>query len=156
MQAERKRPTGITIIGILKIIAGILGFIGGIVLIASGPTVSQINENDTSDTMNTDGEISKFDRYLQIFGIISVPIGVANIIVGIGLLKGKGWAWIGAVMLSIISIIVTLVYLVILGGGGAARIGEITVSIIINGIILWYLYRPNVRSYFGRIKIQTP
>lgn len=168
MQAERKRPTSVTIIGILKIIGGILLLMGGAVLIALGPLISQINEKDTSsalegnlfsddnntDTLTTNSELSKFGGYLHIFGIISIPLGIANLIVGIGLLKGKGWAWIGAVILSIISIIFNIVYIAILGGVEDDSIGGTIVGLTIDGIILWYLYRPNVKSYFGRVKTQ--
>lgn len=154
METERKRPTGVTIIGILNIIGGILGLIMGFVLIALGPTLSQISENDTSDTMNTNIELSKIDDYLHIFGIISIPIGIASLIVGIGLLKGKGWAWSGAVILSIISIVFNLVYAALLGGVEASSIGGTIVGIIINGIILAYLFKSNVKSYFGKVKRQ--
>ena len=169
MEIERKRPTGVTIIGILKIIGGILVLIGGFVLISIGPIISQMNGNDQSstlvgnqfsdgndtNTMITNSQLSKVSGYFNIFGIISIPLGIANLIVGVGLLKGKGWAWLGAVILGIISIVFNVVYLAILGGVDAASIGGTVVGIIIDGIILWYLFRPKVKEYFGRVKIQT-
>jgi hypothetical protein len=39
-------------------------------------------------------------------------------------------------------------------GDISSIIGQI-VGVVINGIILWYLYRPNVKSYFGKVKIQA-
>jgi uncharacterized membrane protein len=39
-------------------------------------------------------------------------------------------------------------------GDISSMIGQI-VGMVISGIILWYLYRSNVRSYFGKVKIQA-
>jgi hypothetical protein len=36
-----------------------------------------------------------------------------------------------------------------LGGGGFVNI----INIIIGGVIIYYLYRPTVKAYFGRVKI---
>jgi len=76
-------------------------------------------------------------------GIGSILLGIASLVVAWGLLKGAGWAWIITLILTIISVIVNVAH--IAGGNTASIIG-----IIINGIIIYYLYRPNVKSYFGR------
>ncbi len=118
---QRDRPIGITIIAILMIISGILFIIGGIGLTALG-VVSLV---------------------FLAGGIGSILLGIASLVVAWGLLKGAGWAWIVTLILTIISIIVNVASL---AGGNTANI----IGIIINGIIIYYLYRPNVKSYFGR------
>ncbi len=81
--------------------------------------------------------------FLVIGGIL-IAIGVFSFVVAYGLLKGKSWAWILTVVLSIISIVVAVISIVTTGS-----IPNI-ISIIISGIILYYLYRPHVKAYFGK------
>ena len=118
---ERNRPIGITIIAILMIISGILFIIGGIGFTALGVVSIAFLAG----------------------GIGSIILGIASLVVAWGLLKGAGWAWIITLIITIISIIANIVSLV--SGNTASIIG-----IIIEGIIIYYLYRPNVKSYFGR------
>jgi hypothetical protein len=85
------------------------------------------------------------------FGAVLVAIAVVSFTVAYGLLKGKGWAWTVAIILSIISIVWNVVTL-----ATAANFGGI-ISIIISGIILYYLFRPHVKAYFGKgVSPSTP
>jgi hypothetical protein len=84
------------------------------------------------------------------FGITLVVIAIVSFIVAYGLLKGMGWAWTVAIILSIISIVWNVVTLVTAGNLGGI------ISIIISGIILYYLYRPHVKAYFGKGVSQSP
>jgi hypothetical protein len=77
------------------------------------------------------------------FHPVSIALAIANFIVAWGLLTGKGWAWLITVILAIISIVFSIVSIVI------GMYGSI-VSLIIEGIILYYMFRPSVKSYFGR------
>jgi hypothetical protein len=120
-QMQRDRPIGITIIAILMIISGILFIIGGIGLTALGVLSIAFLAG----------------------GIGSIILGIASLVVAWGLLKGAGWAWIITLIITVISIIVNIASL---AGGQTANI----IGIIINGIIIYYLYRPNVKAYFGR------
>lgn len=78
------------------------------------------------------------------FGVVLVAIAIVSFVVAYGLLKGKGWAWTVAIILSIISIVWNAITLVT-----AANFGGI-ISIIISGVILYYLFRPHVKAYFGK------
>ncbi len=78
------------------------------------------------------------------FGAVLVAIGIVSFIVAYGLLKGRGWAWTVTIILSIISIVWNAITLVT-----AANFGGI-ISIIISGIIIYYLYRLHVKIYFGK------
>jgi Predicted membrane protein (DUF2127) len=170
LQAERKRPTGVTIIAILMIIGGILTLIGGIALVIVGPLISQYSVSNSSSTFadnmysnfnSTDISrstlLSIFSGFLSIIGIGLIALAIVNFIVAWGLLKGKGWAWSISVIVTIISLIIGIIFVVFNGVAGdiSSIIGQI-VGVVINGIILWYLYRPNVKSYFGKIKNQAP
>ena len=81
------------------------------------------------------------------FGAVLVALAIVSFIVAYGLLKGKGWAWTVTLILSIISIVFNAIS--IAASAGANLIGGI-ISIIISAVIIYYLYRPHVKAYFGK------
>jgi hypothetical protein len=128
MQTGRKRPLGVTIVAILMIINGVILIAAGL----SGITVGALME-------------------IPLIGVSSgvlVALGVAALIVAWGLIKGKGWAWIVTVILSIISIIMSVIAI---AGGNFGSI----INLIISGVILYYMYRPEVKAYFGRTSVSA-
>lgn len=70
-------------------------------------------------------------------------LGLAYFIMAYGLWNGKGWAWTLTLILSAIGIIVGIGSIVV------GNLGSIFHTII-NAIIIYYLYRPNVRAFFNR------
>jgi hypothetical protein len=83
------------------------------------------------------------------FHPVSFALAIANFILAWGLLSGKGWAWFITVILAIISIIFAIVSMVM------GNYEEGIATVIIEGIILYYLFRPNVKAYFGRSTTTT-
>ena len=83
------------------------------------------------------------------FGVVLLAIAIASFVVAYGLLKGLGWAWTVTVILSIISIALNAISI---AAGNIAAI----ISIIISGIVLYYLYRPHVKAYFGKGASRSP
>jgi len=81
---------------------------------------------------------------IVLVGFVFLALGIAYLVMAYGLWKGKGWAWTISLILSVIGIIMGIVYITQdnLGGGIA--------SIIINGLIIYYLNRPNVKAFFGK------
>ncbi len=79
-----------------------------------------------------------------IVGIIPLALGIAYLVMAYGLWKGRSWARIITLILAGIGIVIGIVYIIQdnLGGG--------IVSIIINGIIIYYLNRPNVKAFFAK------
>jgi uncharacterized membrane protein (DUF2068 family) len=76
-------------------------------------------------------------------GIVLIVVGIASLVMAYGLWKGRRWAWTITLILSGIGIIFGLASL-------AARHTEAIVEIIIYAIIIYYLYRPNVKAFFGK------
>jgi hypothetical protein len=74
---------------------------------------------------------------------VIIAIGIVSFIVAYGLFKGMGWSWTLTVVLSIISIVLNAFSI------ATGNVGGI-VSIIISGIILYYLYRSHVKAYFSK------
>jgi hypothetical protein len=154
----KTRPTGVTIIAILNIISGIIMLFGAIALIAIGAILpalppsafnqSELQGNLTAGQAPIPPGISMVSPSL--LGGIGIAIGgvllalaIVSFVVAYGLLKGLGWAWTVTVILSIISIALNAISI---ATGNLSSI----ISIIISGIILYYLYRPHVKAYFGK------
>lgn len=119
-----ERPIGITILGILWILGGLFwilfGLLGGAVLGFIGLEILG-----------------------AVLGILFFIIGIIDILIGVGCLKGWGWIWTIGVIVIIINIALHLLGL--LSGGIGAILG-----LAIGALILWYLYQPNVRAVFGK------
>jgi drug/metabolite transporter (DMT)-like permease len=138
----KKRPTGVTIIAILIIIGGILLLLAGIGGVAVGSLfISQI-----------------IGLGFVIIGAIILAVGIGYLVVSYGLLKGKRWAWTITVVLLFIGIVINVVSIIF--GSFAINMDLSTfltvnsgniAGIIISVIILYYLYRPHVKSYFGKM-----
>jgi hypothetical protein len=139
---SKARPTGVTIIAILNVISGIVMLAGGVGLAAIGSILPTMTTLDP----NASGQLA-VAGLLGVGGIavggILIILGIISFIVAWGLLKGKGWAWGVTMVLSIISIVIGVISMV------AGSIGSI-VNIIIAGIIIYYLYRPHVKAFFGK------
>ena len=139
---SKSRPTGVTIIAILNIISGIIMIAGGLGLAAISsvlPTITTIDPN-AGGQMALAGLVG--GAGIAVGGILII-LGIISFIVAWGLLKGKGWAWSLTLILSIISIIIGIVSM------AAGNFGSI-INIIIAGIIIYYLYRPHVKAFFGK------
>jgi hypothetical protein len=78
-----------------------------------------------------------------IIGGVLVMIGIAYFVMAYGLWNGRRWAWKLTLILSGIGIIV---------GIGSIVVGNVgsLFHTIINAVVIYYLYRPNVKDYFGR------
>jgi uncharacterized membrane protein (DUF2068 family) len=157
MERAKARPIGVTIIAILAIIDGIVLLTGGILAVTIVPMLSSgVNGGLSNITVTSQqGELVNVQStgmngivatIAMVAGSIAIVLGIVWFVLAWGLLTGKGWAWIITLILAIISVIFSIVGI---ASGGAPSI----ISLIINGVILYYMYRPNVKSYFGRVKI---
>ena len=137
------RPLGVSIIAILNVISGIIMLIGGVGLAAVGsalPTMTTVDPN-AGGQMALVGLLG--GGAAAAVGAVLIVLGIVSFIVAWGLFKGKGWAWTVTIILSAISVIMGIVSLV---GGNFGAI----VNIIIAGVVIYYLYRPHVKAYFGK------
>jgi hypothetical protein len=129
------RPTGLTILAVLFVIAGSFTLLAGITTLetavaqASGPILTEL-------------------------GVLFIPLGIeilciGSFVVALGLFTVKSWwVWLVAVVLSTTGLVVNIVSLVIPNMFTIAVAGAL-VGIVINAIVLYYLSRKNVRQYFG-------
>jgi F0F1-type ATP synthase assembly protein I len=182
------RPIGVTIIAILTIVGGVILTFGGISLLVFGAFFTSVPidvfiseqmqqqqqqqkqlqlqqpEQQPQQELQNAAELQELARFLGgvgiVIGAIVLAVGIGYLVVSYGLLKGKGWAWIITVILTIIAIAVQIVSGVTASMFDASFVDDTNsfvtgiiaqiVGIAINGVILYYLYRPNVKAFFGR------
>ena len=118
-----ERPLGVTIIGILWIIGGILGLLAGAGFMAMGTVF--------------------FGAFGLLFGAIFIVIGIIEIVLGYGCFQAWPWVWTVGVILTAISLLMGIVSIFTSGAGAL-------LSIVISAIILYYLFQPHVKTYFGK------
>jgi hypothetical protein len=133
-----ERPKGVMILAILNLLGGILGIIFGLIFFLFGSlgTVGGF----VSGQANFTGA--------SFFMVITSMIGLVNSFlslgVSLGLLTMKSWAWTMAIA---IQFIYALTYVTsILNGKNLLGSG---LSLGIAGLILYYLYQPNVKQAFA-------
>ena len=132
------RPTGLTILAVLFLIAGAFTLLAGITTLetalarAGGPILT--------------------DLELLIIPLSIEILCIGSFVVALGLFTVKSWwVWLIAVVLSAIGLVVNAVSLVVPNMFTIVAAGAV-VGIAINAIILYYLSRRNVRQYFRNNK----
>jgi glucan phosphoethanolaminetransferase (alkaline phosphatase superfamily) len=155
---KQSRPRGVTIIAILIIIAGILSLLLGIGLVVIGPFLMN-GLQTTSSNLGSQIEPQILGIIFLVFGAISLALGVTNLVMAYGLWKGKGWAWTISIIVLFIGISIDIISVSITSAAGVFSntgsnlLGDIVSSIVSIGIsafIVYYLYRPHVKAYFGK------
>lgn len=124
------RPLGITILGILHLIGGIASVIMAVVGAAMlGGSAGMGMMGMFSAALGA--------GFLALFGVLAI---IEFVIAG-ALFSGKSWGRIVVIVLSIISLIIGIVSVF----GNPASI----LTIILDVIVLWYMWRPHVIAYFN-------
>jgi hypothetical protein len=149
------RPLGVSIIANFSIILGIIGLFAVIAVSVGGVNTANTVANSRVNTAASSGA-GGLEEALYL------------LVVGYGLRKGKAWAWTMAIIGILIGFATTsyAIYFtalpvigVISNQVGLTAYAGILVDIIITSIIvfvsieliiLYYLYRPHVKAYFGK------
>lgn len=150
MQPKPPRPTGVTILGVLAILGGIAGLFAGVILIGIGLAVGTLLATQIQSQLTLAGypglsglEAGLIGTIVMVLGVVILLMGILYLAVGIGFFGGKGWAWTLGVIVSVIGIVLAIVQIAF-GSWGSI------LSLIIGGLILYYLMRPNVKTFFGK------
>ena len=129
MASNAPRPILITILAILEFLGGLLFLLAGIVIVAGVVTTADVPE---------------LAELGSIGGIGMIIVGLIALIIAGGFWNGWSIMWYLGVIFNAISAIF-IVYTMVTGGGIVAGI----IPLIIELVILFYLFRPGVKSFFG-------
>lgn len=157
MQPKPPRPTGVTILGVLAILGGIFGLLGGALLIGLGALIGTLAASaDISNAIAVSGypglsalDVSLVGVIIMILGAVILLLGIMYLAVGIGFFGGKGWAWTLGIIVSVINVVLSIVQIAF-GSYGSI------IGLIIGGLILYYLMRPHVKTFFGKGQAVAP
>ncbi|MDR0309483.1 MAG: hypothetical protein LBH88_01825 [Candidatus Methanoplasma sp.] len=134
--ADKSRPILVAIIGLLTIIGSIVIIIAGLGL-AFTEIVADLDFGIVGDIVDILG-----------FGLIAV--GIISLIIGIGIWSGWTIMWYIAVILYVLAVIASIISLIMMVVDGEVSIGaSFIISLIISILILYYLFRPKVKEFFG-------
>ncbi|HJU13919.1 MAG TPA: hypothetical protein VJ792_05630 [Candidatus Nitrosotalea sp.] len=140
-----RRPSGVTVLSGTSVLAGILMIISGSILSFAAPSLMapkygmmgmQVKMPFLASAMVYD------------VGMVVFALGVASIFTAYGLLRGDPWA--RKAMIAFTSAGIAIFAIV----AALFNIVEIA-NLIINGSILLYLFKPNVRAFFRGQPAQT-
>ena len=87
--------------------------------------------------------VPEFGLLLIGIGSVLIAIGIGYLVVSYGLMRGKGWAWSITLILSYIGVVFSIISII---GGNFLSIIHLIISIV----IIWYLYKAQVKSFFGK------
>jgi hypothetical protein len=122
--SEKKRPTVVKILVVIVLIGSIIPILAGAMMLTGG---------------------GAFEGYFmlellsQILPTYYVVVGLIGLVLAWGLWIGRGWAWIIALIIFIIGIIVDLVTL-----------PTGIVGVVIDVIVLYLLMRSDTRRFCGK------
>ncbi|HEX2014085.1 MAG TPA: hypothetical protein VLA68_02545 [Nitrososphaera sp.] len=136
---QREKPPGIDLLAIVLVIEGIFSFFAGIDMLFFA---SFLASTVPISPLPADVAASVADYY-AIWGSTILVIGLVSFLLAYGLFNGRSWAWSGTVALSIVGIILPIANII-------AGYWPAVFTLILCGIILYYLYRPEVRAYLSR------
>lgn len=114
--SHQDRPSGITLLVILEITLGILLFLGAV------------------------GRRANFT--LESAATFLIILAALSFCLAFGLWTGKSWAWMGAIGLTIFSIIFSVFLLFV-----RPTIGE-GIYLIANTVIIYFLIQPRIQRHF--------
>ena len=120
-----KRPDGVTLLAVLAVLGGILALLGAVFgLMVGQATIAGL----------TGPEAAMASVMLGGMTLYGAVMGVISLVVGWGLWNGKSWAWWLTVIFSALGVLTILM---------------LNPLAIVNAIILWYMFKPHVKEFFG-------
>ncbi|NYT15924.1 MAG: hypothetical protein GKC02_08220 [Methanomassiliicoccales archaeon] len=116
---EARRPILVTLVGVIYFIVGLIILAGAILYLYDG----------TWDS-----------------GLIELVIGIIYVLVGFGCFKGWSWIWVLAIIITVLYLILNVVNLVL---NNFADWVSPLIIILISMFVIWYLFTPKVKRWFG-------
>jgi hypothetical protein len=105
-----------------------------------------INITEIRDRIGTevpDWIINNAPAFFGVLGVFFLVMAIISFVLAWAFLKGKNWARVLAIIFLVLSIIGNVIGII-----GGTSLVSVAISIIIPLIIVWYLYRPNVKQWF--------
>ena len=83
-------------------------------------------------------------------GLMTLLIGIVCLLVGYGFWTAKKWAWMVGAIIAVITICTAFINPLVYGFDDSSWLPRLLLSLLFPWAILFYLNRPNVKTYFGK------
>ena len=133
-----QRPTGVTILAILAAIGGVLGLLAGLAVVGLGGLAGGVVGGAAGAAIG---------GFAVISGLIVLVLAVLELVLAYGFWTLQPWAWQLGVILSAVNILIQI--LGVLGIVFSSDLGGALISIIISGVIIYYLNQAEIRRVFN-------
>jgi hypothetical protein len=148
------RPTGVTILGWIAVVFGVIGLIGSIMGIIAMIGVMALSAGIAGSGAVAGGAYLAGSAFLVIALLIWTAVLCAvEIAFGVGALQLKPWAWTLGTIWTWISVVTSVLSVVINRGSG---IFSMLLNVVVAIAILYYLYTDEVRAAFGKSDKEAP
>lgn len=131
-------PIGVTILAVLQLISGIFTTLGGLYILIFRTAIFQ----RVSELEN----VPQAHKFITAFGVFLLIAGLIGLLIAYGLFSLKDWAWLTALILNCLSILSSLLAVLF---NQNRKSGDI-IGLVITGVIVYYLLRPEVKRAFGK------
>lgn len=133
-----ERPLLITIIGIITILVALVFAVLGIGLLLLPESAIVDIWNQYPDYADTTFEA--FKAATTVVGGALLIMGIVEFIIGFALLRGWTVAWYLGIIIYGVNFVASLITIMTLVS---------VVPLVLSAVILYYLFRPNVKEFFG-------
>ncbi|MBD2462208.1 hypothetical protein H6G89_14265 [Oscillatoria sp. FACHB-1407] len=141
------RPTGVTILAVLQAILSSITLIIGVgVLVFKDQFLQMLVETPEFQQSGETIPPEVLSGIATFTGIIVIISGLIGLLLAYGLFKLYGWAWIVTLVFQILGILSNLFGLFT----APANAGWTVIQLVISGVIVYYLLRPQVKRAFGQ------
>lgn len=129
-----QRPTGVTILAVLAAIGGVLGIFGAFALFGAGALAAVVGAG-----FLTGG-------FAIIWGLVTLVQSAVSLVFAYGAWYLKPWAWKLGVGVEGLAVLVALINWI----GGNTGFFSFLISAAIAGVIIYYLFTPEIKKVFGQ------
>lgn len=140
MQQPTEHPAGVTVLGILAIIWGVLSLCGGALLLLGDTILAR------RIALRTGVPPRGLATIVLVFGLVLLVQATLYIVFGVGALQMSPWAWTLGVVLALVGLVVRVATL-FFDQRLSTVVGDL-IGIVVDIIVLVYLFQPRVRHAF--------
>lgn len=141
------RPIGVIIIAVLQLIGSIMSLLVGLgILIFRDAFLQMLSQSPEFQQSAQDLPPGVLGGVATFTGVVMLIASLIGFLLAYGLFTLKGWAWIVTLIFSALGILSNLSSIIT----GQTNRGFAVIQLVISIVIVYYLWRPEVKRAFGR------
>lgn len=143
------RPVGVVIIAVLQLIGSLFGILVGVLIFAFRSFFLQAIADSPEVQASSAITPEMLGTIVSIVAIVILVFSLIGLLLCYGLFQLKAWAWLATLILQGLAAAGNLLS-VVASQASDGNPGGIVVQLVINGVIIYYLLRRDVRRSFGQ------